>query len=155
MAGAACAAQGDAGRRIAQSAAQQDLTDEVSGAENDPGAVGADRRCDCQDVRERMLAVAIGTHDVVVREVVGDVREPLLEGVPLAPVGLVFNHRRAGEPQALEYRIEARVAPIVDDEDMMPSLCRDDRFDEGDQFVVGFVGRNENDHDVAPDSAAM
>jgi hypothetical protein len=97
---------------------------------------------DAQDVGDRVLAVAVGAHDVVVRVAGFDVGEPLLERAALAAVRGVRPERGC---RAEDGRVP-RAAAVVHDDDGSPRGLLVDLPHEGEQLLARFVGGHEDRH---------
>ena len=72
-----------------------------------------------EDVLRRVLTITVGTYHVLIREMLCYVFESPLQGDALPLVGLMAYHDSSTPLHLAEERVEARVAPIVDDEHTM------------------------------------
>ena len=76
------------------------------------------------------------------------VREPALEGEPLAAVGCVADHRATERGRLGEDRLVLRPASVVDHEHGEMLAHRSEVDDQAQELRVRLIGRDEHDHDA-------
>ena len=95
-----------------------------------------------------MLAIGVGADDHLTRMVSPGDGKPGLEGMSLSTVLLVSMHGGAMDAGQGKDFVVVGAGTIVHHENVGGGGMGSQFADQGDERVTGFVGRDENEHDV-------
>lgn len=92
-----------------------------------------------EDVRYRVLAIAVRADHALAGVVALYVAEPGLERLALAPVGGVADHGSPHPTGVVKYCGEARATAVVDHQDDQAGIRVEQILDECRKFAIGLV----------------
>ncbi len=136
------------GRCVPDAASCREAGREVASAQHHGAFVKTNLKTNPLNICVRMLPVAVGADDRLIREVLGHVREATLQRTALPAVEGVPDHGGPMFGRCSEHVLIVRARSVVDDQNLLTSVSQTDLVQEPQKLGIGLVRGDNDDHRV-------